>query len=84
VTEEEESRAIRHLIERLVMRFPHLPGKTVEEEVRSVHRRFEGAPLRNFVPVLVEHDVLIALKIRAGRAALSPEGEAQSGMTSRH
>lgn len=76
MTEEEESRLIRQLIERLVMRFPQLPAKTVEKEVRSVHHGFQGAPLRDFVPLLVEHDVVISLKVLAGRAHRSPEQQA--------
>ena len=73
MTEQEESRLIRQLIERLVMRFPQLPAKTVEKEVRSVHQGFQGAPLRDFVPLLVEHDAVISLKVLAGRAHRSPE-----------
>lgn len=76
MTEQEESRLIRQLIERLVMRFPQLPAKTVEKEVRSVHHGFQGAPLRDFVPLLVEHDVVISLKVLAGRAHRSPEQQA--------
>src|SRR5512139_3288120 len=79
MTEEEEPR-IRQLIERLVMRFPQLPATTVENEVRSVHQGFEGAPLREFVPLLVEHDVVIVLKVLAGRADLSPEHHGPLGV----
>jgi hypothetical protein len=71
MSEEEEARAISQLIERLVVRFPQLPARSVEETVSSAHQAFAGARVRNFVPLLVEHDVLIQLKDLAGTADLA-------------
>lgn len=83
MTEQDELRVIYRLVERLVMRFPQLPATTVEEQVRSAHQAFEGAPLRDFVPLLVEHDVLGALKVLAGRADLSRGHQVHSGVALR-
>lgn len=71
MTEEDETKAISQLVERLVMRFPQLPARTVEETVSVAHREFKHAPVRDFVPLLVEHDVLIELKELAGEADLT-------------
>jgi hypothetical protein len=70
MTEEEEAKAISRLIERLVLRFPQIPARRVAEIVSSAHQAFEGARVRGFVPLLVEHDVLIQLKDLAGQADL--------------
>lgn len=66
--DEQEAKAISRLIERLAVRFPQIPARTVEETVSSAHQAFEGARVRGFVPLLVEHDVLIQLKNLAKQA----------------
>ena len=66
MTEEDETKAISQLIERLVVRFPQIPARKVEETVSAAHREFKHAPVRDFVPLLVEHDVLTKLKELAG------------------
>ena len=75
MNEEEEANAISRLIERLVVRFPKVPTRRVEETVSSAHQAFEGARVRGFVPLLVEHDVLIQLKDLAGQADLVAKPE---------
>ena len=75
MNEEEEAKAISRLIERLVVRFPQVPTRRVEETVSSAHQAFEGARVRGFVPLLVEHDVLIQLKDLAGQADLVAKPE---------
>jgi len=70
MSEEEEARVISQLIARLVVRFPQLPARIVEEMVCTAHQSFAGVRVRNFVPLLVEHDVLIQLKDLAGQADL--------------
>ena len=72
---EEESKTISQLIERLVVRFPHIPAETVFDTVGE----FKHASVRDFVPLLVEHDVLTSLKKIAGhsdpaRASQQTEG----------
>src|SRR5690242_10627046 len=59
--EPSESEAIARLVERLVARFPQVPALTVERIVSSVHQAFDGAKVRHFVPLLVEHDAVTQL-----------------------
>ena len=53
----DEDIAVEHAAERLADRFPEVPRERIEELVEQRHEEYEGAPVRDFVPVLVEHDV---------------------------
>jgi hypothetical protein len=55
MTTEDEARAVDQVAARLASRFPSAPGDRVAELVGSIHHRFDGAPIRDFVPILVEH-----------------------------
>ena len=61
-TAEGETEAVGRLVERLVARFPQVPALTVERTVASLHRSFDGARVRSFVPLLVEHEAITQLK----------------------
>lgn len=50
-----ESHEIVKVEERLAERFPHLERGVVTETVRSAHSEMTGG-IRDFVPVLVEHN----------------------------
>lgn len=52
---ESEARALREVQERLNQRFPYVGIKVVEAAVRVAHSKLTG-PVRDFVPVLVEHE----------------------------
>lgn len=54
VIELSEQAVIEQLVERLTSRYPAMSESTVATVVRDVHSRFEGRPLRDFVPLLVE------------------------------
>lgn len=54
---DEENIAVEHAADRLAERFPEVDREHIEELVEEEHETFEGAPVRDFVPVLVEHDV---------------------------
>ena len=58
----EESRLIDLLVDRLVHRFPHVPAPTIREIVDRACRGLADAPIRDFVPVLVERDALSELR----------------------
>lgn len=64
----EESRCLDRLVGRLGERFPDIPPQVITEAVAESHRGFGGAPIRDFVPVLVEHEVVAGLRSRAHRA----------------
>lgn len=51
----EERQAVDQVAERLMRRFPHLPKQTVDDLVAQVYAQFDGRPIRDFVPVLVEN-----------------------------
>jgi hypothetical protein len=65
----EESRAISRLVERLGERFPDVARETIRDAVGDAHRGLDGAPIRDFVPVLVEHEAMGVLKARAARGS---------------
>ncbi|WP_327145447.1 three-helix bundle dimerization domain-containing protein [Nocardia sp. NBC_01327] len=50
----EEERQISELVGRLADKFPHLAERVVGEEVRGIHREFNGHRVREFIPLLVE------------------------------
>jgi hypothetical protein len=54
VIELSEQTVIEQLVERLSNRYPAISASTVAGVVHDVHARFEGRPLRDFVPLLVE------------------------------
>ena len=81
--EEEEARAISRLVERLTVRFPQVPARRVEEIVLAAHQSFDGARVRSFIPLLVEHDVRSPLEDLARRADLfaSRGGDAAASLS---
>lgn len=42
------------MIHRLSARFANLPVQTVAEVVNGAYGRFDGSPIRDYVPLLVE------------------------------
>lgn len=50
---DEQSR-VTEVEARLRARFPHLPGDEVARAVLESHRELDDAPVRDFVPILVE------------------------------
>jgi hypothetical protein len=50
----DELKAVEQVCERLVARFPTVPITTVRATVQEFHATLDG-PVRNFVPILVEH-----------------------------
>lgn len=60
---EEEARAVDQVVDRLAQRFPDVPRAHVAAIVGEQHQRLEGNPIRDFVPVLVEHEARDRLRI---------------------
>lgn len=56
MNESEEEKAVEEVADRLAERFPSVPRYHVEQVVNDVHLALDGHPIRDFVPVLVEHD----------------------------
>jgi hypothetical protein len=69
VIELSEQTVIEQVVARLVSRYPAISESTVASVVRDVHSRFEGRPLRDYIPLLVERTAkseLDRLHARAG------------------
>jgi hypothetical protein len=54
VIELSEQTVIEQLVARLTSRYPGISQSTVASVVRDVHSRFDGRPLRDYIPLLVE------------------------------
>ncbi|WP_460722973.1 three-helix bundle dimerization domain-containing protein [Nocardia heshunensis] len=50
----DEVRQLEELTDRLATRFPAITTWTITTIVREIHRGFDGRPVREFVPLLVE------------------------------
>ncbi len=60
----EEVQALEEVVDRLSARFAQMPAQRVSEVVDATYREFDGAPIRDFVPLMVEksaHDRLARL-----------------------
>lgn len=55
MAELDEHQAIEHVIARLVERFPALSDDHVRQVVDEELHRLDANPVRDFIPVLVEH-----------------------------
>ncbi|MFI7632772.1 three-helix bundle dimerization domain-containing protein [Nonomuraea sp. NPDC049400] len=68
-----EEQAIRRATDHLVQVFAGThPAEQVESAVETIHRRFDGHPVRDFVPILVERIVRQEL-VEANRAVETEE-----------
>lgn len=50
----DEQAAVRGVVERLCQQFPHLDVDTVTRTVHARYHHLDQAPVRDFIPVLVE------------------------------
>ena len=50
----DEQRQIDQVVSRLTESFPYVPDHIITETVDSTYRRFDGARIREFVPLFVE------------------------------
>jgi len=51
-----EQTVIDKLVERLSSGYPAIDPTTVASVIRDVHARYEGRPLREYVPLFVERN----------------------------
>lgn len=54
MTGDEELLQVERVITRMITRFPNVSPAAVENSVRTIHGRFIGCRIRDFVPLLVE------------------------------
>jgi len=65
----DEQAVLGEVVERLAGRYPALPPGTVNDVVHDLHARFDGARIREFVPLFVErraHSALAELSVSYG------------------
>ena len=68
MTPDEEQRALQNVVERVGQRHPDVGRARIADLVRDRAAEFEGSPIRNFVPLLVEGGVLGDLRSGPSRA----------------
>jgi hypothetical protein len=61
----DEIHAMDELADRLRGRFPNARPENIKREVNRVHHQFDGNPIRDFIPVLVEREVVEHFRTRA-------------------
>jgi hypothetical protein len=49
-----EAEAMSRIVRRLQQQFPELPPEAIEHAVSGHYEQFDGRPVRDFVPILVE------------------------------
>lgn len=72
---QEEDVQVRHVIERLAIRYPAVPLAEVERSVFALQVRLEKAPVRAFIPILIENearDVLLVKQHTLSAQAVRP------------
>ncbi|WP_308797261.1 three-helix bundle dimerization domain-containing protein [Agromyces silvae] len=65
---DEEDRAVDQVIDRLAERFPTADREHIAEVVDEEHHELDGNPIREYVPVLVEHDARDRLRTEGAEA----------------
>lgn len=58
MNETEEIRALDQLADRLHGRFPDAPPEGIKNMVAQIHHQYDGSPIRDFIPLLVEREVV--------------------------
>ena len=53
-----EVHAIAHVSQRLRARFPDIRAEAIDRMVMDAVHEFDGRPIRDFVPILVERNVV--------------------------
>lgn len=53
-----EVHAIAHVARRLRARFPDIQAEAIDRMVFDAAREFDGRPIRDYVPILVERNVI--------------------------
>jgi len=54
MSSEDELRSVEQVVERLSAKFARIPSQRVSEVVSATYHEFDGAPIRDFVPIMVE------------------------------
>ena len=60
--EPDEAAALASMVRLLRRRFPYVAPEELDRLVEEAHRAYDGCPVRHFVPILVERDVVEAVE----------------------
>ncbi|GAA1056293.1 hypothetical protein GCM10017608_27910 [Agromyces luteolus] len=63
--DDNEQRSVDEVVDRLSKKFPDLDRDEIRRIVDEEHRAFDGRPVRDFVPVLVEKGAKRRIKAAA-------------------
>ena len=61
---EDEDRAVAHVIDRLAERYPRVPRSSIEQAVHEEREALAGNPVRDYIPVLIEHGAKEQLRLQ--------------------
>ncbi|WP_344376446.1 three-helix bundle dimerization domain-containing protein [Agromyces tropicus] len=75
-SEADEQQAVEHVVDRLRERFPSVVDDRIRAVVDEEHHRFDGRPVRDFVPVLVERAARKRLDAEAEHVDVAPDAAA--------
>ncbi|WP_180936043.1 three-helix bundle dimerization domain-containing protein [Nocardioides ungokensis] len=78
-----EAQALQHLSQRLRHRLPHQRAATINQAIADAMEEFDGRPIRDFVPILVEREVLDRLRQAGAGGDVRGDAEA-SDLGPRH
>jgi hypothetical protein len=56
IAKKSEQTAIGEVVERLTHKYPTVPPLAVADVVHKMHAKFDGRPIRDFVPLFVERN----------------------------
>ncbi len=62
VNDLDENKAVAEVVDRLAERFPSIPRSRVDDVVQSERQALDGKPIRDYIPVLVEHGAKARLR----------------------
>jgi hypothetical protein len=63
MAESDEQRSIESVVSEISHRFPDVPRVVIEQFVTKGFRQFDGAPVREYIPVMVKRTVSASITI---------------------
>ncbi|GLP77551.1 hypothetical protein TUM20983_46610 [Mycobacterium antarcticum] len=66
VIESSERTVIDQVVDRLVQKYPSVPGEQVADVVNGCYARFDRRPIRDFIPLFVERGARTQLGLLSG------------------
>ena len=64
--QDHEDQAVSQVVDRLAEKFPDRPRSLIEDVVTEERHLLDGKPIRDYVPVLIEHGAKARLRRATG------------------